>query len=127
MSVKPSSALFDTRISVQNKKARLDSARASGEAWQDSSATSWPVCNVPSPELCLWLTQIAIFGLPGYFLKGIERAFLRRHLTALQAEIVLIQLRRSAREFRRSSEAERAEVLGKWNDLQAHMTKHGQQ
>ncbi|KAJ4985852.1 glycosyltransferase family 28 domain-containing protein [Stagonosporopsis vannaccii] len=68
-------------------------------------------------------TFAAIFGLPGYFLKGIERELLRRHLTTLQAEIFLIQLRRSSLEFRQGTEAEKAEVLEKWKDLKASIAK----
>lgn len=70
------------------------------------------------------LTQVAIFGLPGYFLKGIERGLLRRHLTAVQAEIILIQLRRSSSDFRRGSEEEKAEVLEKWKRLKANIAEH---
>lgn len=70
------------------------------------------------------LTQSAIFGLPGYFLKGIERELLRRHLTTVQAEIALIQLRRSSLEFRQATEAEKGEVLEKWEELKASITKH---
>jgi sterol 3beta-glucosyltransferase len=69
------------------------------------------------------LTQSAIFGLPGYFLKGIERGLLRRHLTTLQAEIVLIQLRRSSLAFRQATEAEKGQVVEKWNELRACMAK----
>jgi sterol 3beta-glucosyltransferase len=72
-----------------------------------------------------WLIKSAIFGLPGYILKGIERELLRRHVTALQAEIFLVQLRRSSLEFRRSSEGERAGVIEKWEKLKAGMTQHG--
>ena len=71
------------------------------------------------------LIDIAIFGLPGYFLKGIERELLKRHLTAVQAEIFLIQLRRSSLEFRRSNEEERAEVVEKWKELEARIAHHG--
>ncbi|KAJ8118746.1 hypothetical protein OPT61_g357 [Boeremia exigua] len=66
----------------------------------------------------------AIFGLPGYFLKGIEKELLRRHLTTLQAEIILIQLRRSSLEWRQASEAEKAEVLEKWKEVKASIAKH---
>lgn len=68
--------------------------------------------------------QLAIFGLPGYFLKGVERGLLARHLTTLQAEIFLINLRRSALEFRRANEAEKKETLAKWKDLKVSIAKH---
>ena len=63
--------------------------------------------------------------MPGYFLKGTERELLKRHLTAVQAEIFLIQLRRSSLDFRRSSEEERAEVVEKWKKLEARIAQHG--
>jgi hypothetical protein len=100
-------------------------AKASGEALLDSSSTSWQVCNFPLHESPSELTDPAVFGLPGYFLKGIERELLKRHLTAVQAEIFLIQLRRSSLEFRRSSEDERAEVVEKWKVLEARISQHG--
>jgi hypothetical protein len=67
---------------------------------------------------------LAIFGLPGYFLKGIERGFLARHLTALQAEIFFIQLRRSAVRYRSASDAEKAEVVAKWKELKSSISEH---
>ncbi|RAR07338.1 glycosyltransferase family 1 protein [Stemphylium lycopersici] len=56
-------------------------------------------------------SMAAIFGVPGYFLKGIERALLARHLTAVQAEIFFIQLRRSGVGFRGASDAEKADLV----------------
>ena len=102
----------------------MDSARALAEASVASTSIRWQVCNA-----CVWtkegsLTPLAIFGLPGYFLKGVERGFLARHLTTLQAEIFLINLRRSALAFRQASEAEKEEVLEKWKDLKAGIAKH---
>ncbi|KAF9694720.1 hypothetical protein EKO04_007312 [Ascochyta lentis] len=65
----------------------------------------------------------AIFGLLGYFLKGLERGLLARRLTTLQAEIFLIQLRRSSLDFRRATEAEKVEVVERWKMLQASIAK----
>lgn len=65
----------------------------------------------------------AIFGLPGYFLKGVERGLLAKHLTTLQAEIFLIQLRRSSSEFQRATEAERVEVVEKWKKLKVNIAE----
>ncbi|KAJ6780273.1 hypothetical protein PWT90_10506 [Aphanocladium album] len=56
----------------------------------------------------------AIFGLPGYTLKGVERALSKRHLTKLKAEILLIRLRKSLMEFRDASAEEREAVVDKW-------------
>jgi sterol 3beta-glucosyltransferase len=72
----------------------------------------------------LVLTFSAIFGIPGYFLEGVERGLLRRHLTTLQAEIALIQLRRSSLAFRQATEAEKGEVVEKWKELKASIEKH---
>jgi len=66
----------------------------------------------------------AVFGLPGYFLKGVERGLLARHLTALQAEIFFIQLRRSAVAFRGASDAEKAEVVKKWAEVKSSIDRH---
>ncbi|KAG7061733.1 glycosyltransferase family 28 domain-containing protein [Colletotrichum scovillei] len=56
----------------------------------------------------------AIFGLPGYTLKGIEKEFSKHRLTALKAEVLLIRLRQGIDDFRRSTEAERNEVIERW-------------
>jgi sterol 3beta-glucosyltransferase len=48
---------------------------------------------------------------------------LRRHLTTLQAEIALIQLRRSSLAFRQATEAEKSEVVENWKELKACMAK----
>lgn len=68
--------------------------------------------------------SLAIFGVPGYFLKGIEKGLLARHLTTLQAELFLIQLRRSSLEYRHGTEAEKLEVAAKWRELQVSIAKH---
>lgn len=70
------------------------------------------------------LIQSGIFGLPGYFLKGIEQELLRRHLTMLQAEIFLIQLRRSSFELSKGTDAEKAKVIDKWKELVASIREH---
>jgi hypothetical protein len=66
---------------------------------------------------------LAIWGLLGYSLKGVEKQLVSSHLTALQAEIVLIQLRRSALEFQRATEPEKVDVIKKWVELTASMAK----
>jgi hypothetical protein len=70
------------------------------------------------------LTLPAIFGVPGYFLKGIERGLLARHLTAVQAEIFFIQLRRSGVGFRGASDAEKADLVAKWEELKSSIARH---
>lgn len=61
----------------------------------------------------------AVFGLPGYTLKGLERALSKRHLTKLKAEILLIRFRRSLMEFREATVEEREAVVKAWR------AKHG--
>ncbi|OAR01130.1 hypothetical protein LLEC1_07272 [Akanthomyces lecanii] len=56
----------------------------------------------------------AVFGLPGYTLKGVERELSKRHLTKLKAEILLIRLRKSLMDFREATEEEREEVVQAW-------------
>lgn len=118
-----SRALYDIHTWVQNKKDSAASAKALGELFAASTATHWPVCTVCSPSRRAILTPLAIFGLPGYFLKGIEKGLLRKHLTTLQAEIVLIQLRRTSLAFRQATEAEKVEVVEKWKELRACLAK----
>jgi sterol 3beta-glucosyltransferase len=56
-------------------------------------------------------------------LKGVERGLLAQHLTALKAEIFLIQLRRSALAYRGATEAEKTELVMKWKNLKPGMSK----
>jgi sterol 3beta-glucosyltransferase len=57
-------------------------------------------------------------------LKGVERGLLARHLTALQAEIFLIQLRRSALDYREATDPDKAEVVTKWKIVRANLSKY---
>ncbi|KZL78757.1 glycosyltransferase family 1 protein [Colletotrichum tofieldiae] len=59
----------------------------------------------------------AIFGLPGYTLKGIEKELSKHRLTELKAEVLLIRLRQGIVDFRRSTEAERREVISRWEQF----------
>ncbi|KOS22134.1 Sterol 3-beta-glucosyltransferase UGT80B1 [Escovopsis weberi] len=59
----------------------------------------------------------AMFGLPGYTLKGVEKECSKRHLTKLKAEIILIRLRQAIDDFRRATPAQREEVITRWNEL----------
>jgi sterol 3beta-glucosyltransferase len=56
-------------------------------------------------------------------LKGVEKGLLARHLTALQAELFLIQLRRSALAYRGATDTEKVELIAKWKGLKASMSK----
>ncbi|KAK1992893.1 glycosyltransferase family 28 domain-containing protein [Colletotrichum falcatum] len=56
----------------------------------------------------------ALFGLPGYTLKGLEKELSKHGLTELKAEVLLIRLRRGMVDFRESTEAEREEVIVRW-------------
>ncbi|KAM3520637.1 hypothetical protein MY4038_009344 [Beauveria bassiana] len=56
----------------------------------------------------------AVFGLPGYTLKGFERTLSKRHLTKLKAEILLVRLRKALMDFREATEEEREAVVEAW-------------
>ena len=56
----------------------------------------------------------AIYGLPGYSLKGLEKELSKRHLTKLKAEIILIRMRNAIDDFRNSTPEERAAVVEGW-------------
>jgi len=60
----------------------------------------------------------AMFALPGYSLKGIERELSKRGLTTLQAELYLIRLRQANRDFEIATVEEKAKVLPRWKELQ---------
>lgn len=59
----------------------------------------------------------AVFGLPGYTLKGIQKELSKRQLTKLAAEITLVRLRQGVYDLRNSTEAEREEVMARWRQL----------
>ncbi|KAF9871095.1 udp- transferase [Colletotrichum karsti] len=61
----------------------------------------------------------ALFGLPGYTLKGIEKELSKHRLTKLKAEVLLIRLRQGIHEFRRASAEEKAEVIERWNKFRS--------
>ncbi|WAO88920.1 Hypothetical protein NCS54_00628800 [Fusarium falciforme] len=56
----------------------------------------------------------AVFGIPGYTLKGIEKEMSKHHLTKLKSEIMLIRLRQSIDDFRRATPEEREAVVTRW-------------
>ncbi|KAF2276148.1 UDP-Glycosyltransferase/glycogen phosphorylase [Westerdykella ornata] len=60
----------------------------------------------------------AVFSLPGYTLKGIEKEFAKRHLTKLTAEIMLVRLRQGIDDLHHSTQAERRQVVTRWGQLQ---------
>ena len=71
----------------------------------------------------LTATPPAVFALPGYTLKGVERELSRHRLSALQAEINLIRLRQAWGEVAASDEAARRGVLERWEGLVAALEK----
>lgn len=62
-------------------------------------------------------TMAAVFGVPGYTLKGVEKAVERRSDRDLKAEIIAVRLKQGLAAFRRASEEEKQEILKKWNEL----------
>jgi sterol 3beta-glucosyltransferase len=61
----------------------------------------------------------AVWGVPGYTLKGIERAFSKHRLTTLQAEIYLIRLRQAVNDREQATKEEREGVIERWMALRA--------
>ncbi|KAH8892922.1 UDP-Glycosyltransferase/glycogen phosphorylase [Thozetella sp. PMI_491] len=62
-------------------------------------------------------TMAALFALPGYSMKGIEKGLSKRQLTRLKAEIILIRMRQAIDEHVGATEEEKDEVLARWNAL----------
>ncbi|KAH7140060.1 hypothetical protein B0J13DRAFT_639354, partial [Dactylonectria estremocensis] len=56
----------------------------------------------------------AIFAVPGYTLKGIEKEVSKHHLTKLKSEIMLIRLRQGLDDFRWATPEEREAVVTRW-------------
>ncbi|KAG7148774.1 hypothetical protein HYQ46_002344 [Verticillium longisporum] len=61
----------------------------------------------------------ALFAVPGYSMKGIEKEYSRHHLTKMKAEIILIRIRQGIEEFRESTQEERDEAVAQWKRLRA--------
>jgi sterol 3beta-glucosyltransferase len=59
----------------------------------------------------------AVFGLPGYTLKGVEKGLQRRQLTKLKAELLLIRLRQSIEEYQEIGDGEKEEAVRRWKVL----------
>lgn len=60
---------------------------------------------------------LAIWGVPGYTLKGIEKEFSKHQLTKLKAEVLLIRLRQGIQEYQQSTPAERKQATDRWTLL----------
>lgn len=58
--------------------------------------------------------MVAVWGVPGYSLKGIERQLSKHRLTTLQAELYLIRLRQAMGDKRKATAEERREVVERW-------------
>ena len=65
----------------------------------------------------------AVFGLPGYTLKGVEKEFSKHHLTKLRAEIMLIRLRQGIEEFQQATKEEKDAVIERWKALRSGRTE----
>ncbi|KAJ9419244.1 hypothetical protein FOXG_16341 [Fusarium oxysporum f. sp. lycopersici 4287] len=65
------------------------------------------------------LISLAIFGLLGYTLKGIEKEFSKHHLTSLKAEILLIRLRQGIDDFSQATPEGKEMVVERWRCLQS--------
>lgn len=58
--------------------------------------------------------MIAVWGVPGYTLKGIERQLSKHRLTTLQAELYLIRLRQAVSDKAKSTAEERRRIVERW-------------
>ena len=58
--------------------------------------------------------HVAIFGVPGYTLKGLEKELDKHRLTKLKAELLLIRVRQGMDDFRHATPAEKDEVVNRW-------------
>jgi heme-degrading monooxygenase HmoA len=56
----------------------------------------------------------AIFAVPGYALKGVEKELAKHRLTKLKSEVLLIRLRQGIEDFRTAAPEERAAVVTLW-------------
>lgn len=56
----------------------------------------------------------AVWGLPGYTLKGVERELSKRHLTKLKAEIILVRMRQAITDFRDATDEQKDDIEVKW-------------
>jgi sterol 3beta-glucosyltransferase len=56
--------------------------------------------------------------VPGYTLKGIERALSKHRLTTLQAELYLIRLRQAIHDRETATVEEKERVIERWKALQ---------
>jgi sterol 3beta-glucosyltransferase len=61
----------------------------------------------------------AIWGIPGYTLKGIECALSKTSLAPLQTELYLIRLRQGAHDLQQATPEEKANVIANWNAMQS--------
>jgi hypothetical protein len=59
----------------------------------------------------------AVFGIPGYTLKGLERQLEKRHSRGLKAKILTVRLRQGLVEYSRASDEEKEKILKRWKEL----------
>lgn len=63
------------------------------------------------------LSLAAVFGLPGYVLKGIEKQLEKRANRDLHARLLRVRLMQGLAAFRRATEEEKEEILRRWNEV----------
>ncbi|KAH8687247.1 hypothetical protein BGZ60DRAFT_363549 [Tricladium varicosporioides] len=68
-------------------------------------------------------TGAAVFGLPGYTLKGVEKQIQKRKQRDLKARILTIRLRQAVLEFERTTREEKNEIIKRWKELNVTLPK----
>ncbi|KAM0324920.1 hypothetical protein ACHAQA_007886 [Verticillium albo-atrum] len=61
----------------------------------------------------------ALFGLPAYTLKGIEKECSKHHLTKFKAEFLLIRMRQGIEEFIKATPEEKDEAVAQWKRIRS--------
>jgi hypothetical protein len=59
----------------------------------------------------------ALFSLPGYTLKGLERDIHKRRLSKLEADLLIIRIRQLLAEWPELSADNKQEILQAWEKL----------
>lgn len=62
-------------------------------------------------------TSAAVFGLPGYTLKGLEKQLEKRHSRFFKASLLVVRIKQGILDFERSTEEEKEEIKRRWKDM----------
>ena len=59
----------------------------------------------------------AVFGLPGYTLKGIEKQIEKRADRDLKAQLIQVRLKQGIAAFRQTTEEEKQKIIKTWKKI----------